>query len=115
MMNPLLPSVSTLLVLRALEDGPAYEYRITRWVDQRSDGVLALKQGTLYPLLHQLEKKGFVVSQWEGLGSDRPMKVYALTDTGRQRLHQERAAWQMKSIAVGRVLTNPAELPNGLA
>ena len=105
-MDPLLPSVPTLLVLRALEEGPAHGYRITRWVDERSEGVLTLKQGTLYPLLHQLEKKGFLESQWEGLGSERPMKVYALTDSGRQRLCREREAWQTKSNAIGRVLVN---------
>lgn len=110
-----MPSIPTLLVLRALEDGPAHGYRITRWVDERSDGMLALKQGTLYPLLHQLEKKGFVVSQWEGLGSDRPMKVYALTDIGRQRLRQEQEAWRTKSAAVGRVLANPEGVGHGLA
>ncbi len=113
-MDPLLPSLPTLLVLRALEDGPAHGYRITRWVDAMSEGVLVLKQGTLYPLLHQLEKKGLVIGRWDGLGTERPLKIYELTDSGRQRLHQEREVWQTKSAAIGRVLQSLQEVRHGL-
>lgn len=113
-MDPLLPSLPTLLVLRALENGPAHGYRIAHWVDDISDGILTLKEGTLYPLLHQLEKKGLVSGSWEQMGSERPVKVYELTDAGHARLNQERETWDKKSLAVRKLLLNPGGTTHGM-
>lgn len=103
-MDLLIPSVPVLLVLRALEEGPVHGYAIARWVDAHSDGLLHLKEGTLYPLLRQLEQQGLISGQWEKTGTGRPTKVYALTEPGRKRLAEDRASWSAKSVAVNRLL-----------
>lgn len=113
-MDALLPSLPTLLVLRALEDGPAHGYKIARWVDENSEGVLTLKEGTLYPLLHQLEKKGLLQGDWQKAGTERPMKVYEITDIGRKLLGEERDTWGRKASAAEKLLFKGG-LANGLA
>ena len=91
------------VVLAALEDGPAHGYRIARWVEERSTGDLALKEGSLYPVLRALEAQGLVVAVWEAQG-ERRRRVYQLTDDGRRALTSEREAWQRYRAAVERVL-----------
>ena len=114
MLDTLLPSLPTLLVLRALEEGPAHGYRISRWIEQQSEGVLALKEGTLYPVLHQLEKKGLLLGRWHSPGTERPTKVYELTDAGRTLLSRERQTWKHRAAAVERMLST-GEAGHGLA
>lgn len=103
-MDSLVPSLPLLLVLRALEDGPAHGYRIALWVEERSEGVLAMKEGTLYPLLHQLERQGLIAGSWTPGERGRPTKVYTLTDAGRRRLAEDAADWQRRSAAASTVL-----------
>ena len=103
-MDALLPSLPTLLVLRALEDGPLNGYRIARWIEQQSADILTMKEGTLYPLLHQLEKKGFLASEWQSVDTQRKARVYSLTESGRGHLEQERKEWGVRTEIVRRVL-----------
>lgn len=76
--------VNELLVLATLEDGPKHGYRIALDVEEESDGAFELQHGTLYPILHRLEKKGLVEGSWEEEGRRR--KVYGLTERGRRQL-----------------------------
>ncbi len=95
--------VLSALVLAALEDGPAHGYRIARWVDEHSAGCLALREGSLYPILHALEQQGAVDATWEREG-ERQRRVYRLTEAGRAALRAGRTAWRAYADAVERAL-----------
>ncbi len=101
-MDTLIPSVPTLLILQAVEEEPLHGYAIARWVDEQSQGILAMKEGTLYPVLHQLERKGLIVGEWRKLG--RKTKVYRLTDAGRRHLRDARREWAVKAPAISRLV-----------
>lgn len=103
-MDTLIPSLPTLLVLAALEEGPAHGYQIARRVESASDGVLALKEGTLYPRLYQLESHGLILGHWQDEPSGRRVRVYELTPKGRTELVAGRAEWSRKARAADRVL-----------
>lgn len=79
--------VNELLVLATLEDGPRHGYQIALDVEEESGGAFELQHGTLYPILHRLEKEGLIEGRWEEEGRRR--KVYGLTDRGRRHLNQE--------------------------
>ncbi|NMP23156.1 PadR family transcriptional regulator [Sulfobacillus harzensis] len=102
-MDTLLPSIPSLLVLAVLEDGPAHGYQIVRRVEEESGGLLALKEGTLYPRLYQLERDGLIQGTWQDIASRR-VKLYALTPKGTRALATQRAQWEDKAMAVNRVL-----------
>lgn len=103
-LDSLLPSLPTLLVLDALEEGPAHGYQIARRVEAESDGVLTLKEGTLYPQLYKLESRGLIVGHWQDEMAGRRVRVYELTPDGRAELATGRAEWFRKAGAVGRAL-----------
>lgn len=103
-MDTLLPSLPTLLILSALERGPAHGYQIARRVEEDSAGILELKEGTLYPRLYRLEGEGLVVAQWETDPSGRQIRTYELTEQGRGQLEQDRRSWNTRKEAVDRVL-----------
>ncbi len=99
MVDSLVPSLPTLLILRALEEAPAHGYKIVRWIEDRSDHQLLLKEGTLYPTLHQLERQGLIQGHWDQTGSQRRTKIYELTEAGREQLQADRAQW-MRRVAI---------------
>ena len=102
-MDTLLPSIPALLVLAVLENSPAHGYQIVRRVEEESHGLLALKEGTLYPRLYQLERDGLVEGTWQNAGNRR-VKLYRLTPKGTQALAAQRTQWQEKASAVTHVL-----------
>ncbi len=92
-------------VLRLLEPGERYGYELVRLLEQRTDGVLAMGQSTLYPLLYNLEAKGLIASRTEPAGDDagRPRKYYRLTDAGKRQLAKDREQWAALSTAMGKL------------
>lgn len=100
----LLQGTLDLLILRALRPGPMHGWAISRRIQQVSDDVLTVQQGSLYPSLHRLEHKGWITSAWGTSENNRRAKFYELTDEGRERLEEETASWEMLSAAVSRVL-----------
>ena len=93
-------------VLRLLEPGERYGYELVKLLDQRSDGVLAMGQSTLYPLLYNLEAKGLIESRLAEPGPGdhaRPRKYYRLTDKGKRRLARDREQWHALSAALGKL------------
>lgn len=80
-------NVNELLVLATLEEGPKHGYQIAVDVEEESDGAFELQHGTLYPILHRLEKEGLIEGAWEEEGRRR--KVYSLTEGGRRRLGRQ--------------------------
>ncbi|MBC5648323.1 PadR family transcriptional regulator [Christensenella tenuis] len=103
----LLTGSTTLLVLKLLENKDMYGYEMIEQLGKRSQNVFALKAGTLYPLLHGLEKKGMVQSYDREAGG-RTRKYYKLTNGGRKLLAEKRKEWDIFSSAVASVLKGGA-------
>jgi PadR family transcriptional regulator PadR len=90
-------------VLRLLESGEKYGYELVQLLDQHSNGVLAMGQSTLYPLLYNLEAKGLIVSRMAVADNGRPRKYYRLTRAGKQQLANQRKQWDALSAAMGKM------------
>lgn len=95
-----------LLILRVLLSEPRHGYGIARRIEQISKDALSVQQGSLYPALHRLEKKAFIRSQWQDGPTGKPVKVYSLTEAGKQQLGEEMSHWEMVSAAVNLILKN---------
>jgi transcriptional regulator len=93
-----------MLVLRALELEPMHGWGITERIEQWSESVLQLGQGTLYPALYRLDRQGFIRSEWRLTANRRRARYYSLTAAGRRRLGQELARWRRMSRAINLVL-----------
>lgn len=104
MSSDLLRGNTPALVLAVLREGPAHGYAIATRIDERADRPLHLKHGTLYPVLHGLERDGWVVAEWQHPEGERPRKVYAITDAGRAELARHIAEWRQFSRTIDEVL-----------
>lgn len=93
-----------LLILKAVHRQSAHGYAIGRWIRERTDGVLEVGEGALYPALHRLERKGWVTSDWGSSETGRQVKFYRLTDRGRRQLEADSARWHQHARAVAAVL-----------
>ena len=100
----LLLGTVSLLILRALQRGPAHGYAITRWIHERTDGAFVMEDAALYQALHRLEAKGWIESEWGASENNRRAKYYALTAGGRRQLRSEVAAWRRYADAMLRVI-----------
>ena len=100
----LLAGTLDLLILRTLQSGAAHGIFIAQSIEQRSDDVLLVEQGSLYPALHRLEARGWIASYWGLSESNRRARFYQLTRRGRGHLDAERSRWAALADAVGRVL-----------
>ena len=103
----LLQGTVSLLVLRALQKGPAHGYAITRWIHERTDGTLVMEDAALYQALHRLEAKGLVEAEWGLSENNRRAKYYALTPAGRKQLRSEVASWRRYAEAMVKVIEEP--------
>jgi transcriptional regulator len=93
-----------MLVLRALQLEPMHGWGITERIEQWSESVLQLGQGTLYPALYRLERQDYIRSEWGVTANNRRARYYALTAKGRRHLTQELAEWRRVSRAINLVL-----------
>ncbi len=93
-----------LLILKTVALGPRHGWAISERIQQISSSVLQIQQGSLYPALHRLERRGWIEAEWGLSELGRRAKFYALTPPGRSRLRAEVAAWRRLSGAVGRIL-----------
>jgi len=100
----LLQGTLDMLVLKALQFEPMHGWGITERIEQWSDSVLQLGQGTLYPALYRLERQGLIQSQWQVTENNRRARYYALTREGRRHFNGELAQWRRMSRAVNLVL-----------
>src|ERR1700691_1085521 len=82
-----------LLILRTLSTGPHHGWAISERVQQVSSEVLSIQQGSLYPALHRLERRGWIKAQWGTSENNRRAKYYELTRTGKKQLELETEAW----------------------
>jgi PadR family transcriptional regulator len=100
----LLKGTLDLLILKTLSWGPSHGYSVARWIEQVTDDVLRVEEGSLYPALHRLEKRAWVESGWGLSENNRRAKYYTITTEGRKRLRAESADWSRFAAAVFKVL-----------
>lgn len=93
-----------LLILKALSIQPQHGWAISERIHEVSRATLQIPQGSLYPALHRLERRGWIRAEWGASDNNRRAKYYELTRTGRRQLQEETAAWQKLTTAVGLVL-----------
>lgn len=93
-----------MLVLKALQHGPLHGYAIAVRLEQLSGDVLSVEEGSLYPALYRMEKRGWLSSEWAMTDTGRRARFYKLTKTGRAQLEAEAASWTRLSTAVARVM-----------
>lgn len=92
------------IVLEVVAPRAMYGYEICKVVDQRSGGQLELREGSLYPALHKLEKARLLVSRWEDAPESRRRKYYELTPAGREELERRRDEWRRFSGAINAIV-----------
>jgi PadR family transcriptional regulator, regulatory protein PadR len=102
--SELLQGTLDLLILKTLALEPMHGWGITQRIQQISDGVLQVNQGSLYPALVRLEQQGWISSEWGTSENNRQAKYYKLTRTGRKQLDQETESWKRVSTAIEQIL-----------
>ena len=93
-----------MLILKVVAGGPIHGYAISQRIQQISQDVLKVQQGSLYPALHRLEKRGWLTASWSESETGRPAKFYKLSPRGRKQLAQEERIWQRLSDAIALIL-----------
>jgi transcriptional regulator len=102
--SDLLQGTLDVLVLKTLALEPMHGWGISQRIQQVSEGVLSVTQGSLYPALHRLERQGWIQSRWSASENNRQAKFYELTKRGCKRLEEETEGWERFAAAMGRVL-----------
>jgi transcriptional regulator len=100
----LLQGTLDLLILRTLQNGPMHGWSISERIQQISEDVLQVNQGSLYPALHRLEHQNWIRAEWGVSELGRRARFYRLTAEGRRKLEQETESWARMTGAIGRVL-----------
>lgn len=94
---------TTMLILNLLKDSNMYGYEMIKKLKEKSENVFELKEGTLYPILHGLEEKGFILSYWDE-STAKKRKYYAITEKGKKQLKEKKEEWKEFSNGINRVL-----------
>jgi transcriptional regulator len=93
-----------LLILKAIALDPQHGWAISERIHQISNNVLQVNQGSLYPALHRLERRGWIKAEWDVSDNNRRAKYYELTKKGRKQLEQQTDAWRTLTAAIGLLL-----------
>ena len=93
-----------MLVLKALDGAPMHGYGIARWLEETSQGLLRIEQGSLYPALYRMEERGWISARWDVTDLNRRAKFYSLSTRGRERLAEETRGWERLVKAITLVL-----------
>jgi PadR family transcriptional regulator PadR len=100
----LLRDTLDMLILKTLQRGAMHGYGIAERIEERSEEVLRVEEGALYPALHRLELRGLLASEWGVSGNNRRAKFYRLTAAGRKQLQKDSERWGLMSSAIARVM-----------
>jgi transcriptional regulator len=111
----LLQGTLDLMILKTLSWGPMHGYAVARWLQQVTDDVLRVEEGTLYPALHRLEELDWVESEWGVSENNRRAKFYRLTGAGRAQLRASLSDWSRLVETVGKVIGATARPLSGAA
>ena len=98
-----------LLILKAVSWGPRHGYAVARWIEQATDDVLRVEEGSLYPALHRLETRAWIAAEWGTSENNRRAKFYSLTSKGRAQLRLETVTWTRFAHAVFAALEAPPQ------
>ena len=101
---PLLQGTLDLLVLKALTSGPLHGYGVVRRIEEATQSVIFVEEGSLYPALHRLAKRGWIEPEWGRSENNRPAKFYRLTASGRKQMRAEERDWIRFRDAVQQLL-----------
>ena len=93
-----------LMILQVLSLEPMHGWGIIKRIQQLSEDVFQVNQGSLYPALQRLKKKGWIRSEWRVTENSRRARYYTLSESGKAKLGEERRAWEISTSAVGRIL-----------
>jgi PadR family transcriptional regulator, regulatory protein PadR len=93
-----------IMILKALIWGPLHGYAVTTLIRRQSEDALLVEEGTLYPALWRLERRGFIEAEWGLSENNRKAKYYSLTSSGRRHLRAESKTWEAYARAVAKVL-----------
>jgi transcriptional regulator len=99
-----------LLILKTISLQPQHGWAISERIQQISSAVLQVQQGSLYPALHRLERRGWIKARWGASENNRRAKYYSLTPAGRKQLDQNSSAWRKLTTAVAQVLEAAEEV-----
>jgi transcriptional regulator len=102
--NALLHGTLDALVLKTLSGGPRHGYGIARWLEDATGQAVVVEEGSLYPALYRMERRGWIEAEWAQSELGRRAKFYRLTRRGRAQLAAETSAWEEFSRAVSKVL-----------
>jgi len=102
--SDLLQGTLDVLILKTLSNGSMHGWGISQRIQQLSEDVLAINQGSLYPALHRLEEKGWISAEWGNSENNRRARYYSLTRAGKRQLAEETESWERFAAAVTRVL-----------
>ena len=102
--SSLLHGTLDALILKTLAGGPRHGYGIARFLEEATEGAVAIEEGSLYPALYRLERRRLLEAEWKDSDAGRRAKFYKLTRDGRSQLARETKAWAEFSAAVSRVL-----------
>ena len=102
--NALLHGALDGLILKTLARGPRHGYAVARFIEDTTDAAVLVEEGSLYPALYRLERRGWVEAEWGTSELGRRAKLYRLTDSGRKQLATEMAMWRRFSAGVSKVL-----------
>ena len=100
----LLQGTLDLLILKTLTAGPMHGFAIARWIRETTNDALQLEEGTLYPALYRMERKGWIASRWRQTENKRKARYYSLTASGKKQLRLESKGWLDMSKAIGRIM-----------
>ena len=100
----LLQGTLDMLILRTLANGPMHGFGVSMRLQQVSRDVMRVNQGSLYPALHRLERRGWIQAEWGNSENNRRARFYTLTRSGRKRLDAEAENWERLAAAVNRVM-----------
>ena len=95
------------LVLKTLSAEARHGYAIARWLEEATGDAIQIEEGSLYPSLYRMEKRGWIEASWGNSETGRKAKIYRLTNAGRKQLRLEMAEWSQFAAAVSRVLGTP--------
>ena len=105
--SPLLQGTLDFLILKTLSWAPRHGYAIARWIEQVTDDALRIEEGSLYPALYRMEKRGWIDAAWGKSEIGQRIKVYSLTAAGRAQLRAESAQWSHFTAAVAKIVGQP--------
>ena len=102
----LLQGTLELLVLKTLSWGPMHGYGIASWIESATGDVLRVEEGSLYPALYRMTRKGWIAGAWGTSENNRKAKFYALTPEGRREYQEQTTGWQRFAAAVNQAVTS---------